>query len=208
MARHTTDSDKTGQDPDREVDGSAPEAAAAAGKDPLAAELGRRGGLKGGKARAAKLSPERRRAIAQQAAAKRWARNKGGDGAPAPRNLGAASALRRGTLRLAGHSLECFVLDDGRRVVGLRSVAAALAGLPLDPEVDALAFAVPGEWQIGRGVTAEHLVALCRARLPGADAAVADLPLALRCQTLLAECALDGLATLIERAALPLDPEG
>lgn len=41
-------------------------------KGPFAVELGRRGGLKGGKARAAKLSPERRRAIARQAAQKRW----------------------------------------------------------------------------------------------------------------------------------------
>ncbi len=42
------------------------------GKDPAAVELGRKGGLKGGKARAAKLSPERRREIARQAAAVRW----------------------------------------------------------------------------------------------------------------------------------------
>jgi hypothetical protein len=33
------------------------------GKDPAAASLGRRGGLKGGKARAAKLAPEQRSAI-------------------------------------------------------------------------------------------------------------------------------------------------
>jgi len=42
------------------------------GKDPAAVSLGRRGGLKGGKARAASLSPERRREIARAAAAKRW----------------------------------------------------------------------------------------------------------------------------------------
>ena len=41
-------------------------------KDPLAVELGRRGGLKGGKARAKKLSPERRREIAKKAAEARW----------------------------------------------------------------------------------------------------------------------------------------
>ena len=41
-------------------------------KDPLAVELGRRGGLKGGKARASKLTPEQRREIAKKAAAKRW----------------------------------------------------------------------------------------------------------------------------------------
>ena len=42
------------------------------GKDPLAVELGRRGGLKGGKARAAKLSSDERHEIAKKAAAARW----------------------------------------------------------------------------------------------------------------------------------------
>ena len=42
------------------------------GKNPAAVALGRLGGLKGGKARAAKLSPERRREIAKKAAEKRW----------------------------------------------------------------------------------------------------------------------------------------
>lgn len=41
-------------------------------KDPHAVALGRRGGLKGGPARAEKLSPERRSEIARQAAAARW----------------------------------------------------------------------------------------------------------------------------------------
>ncbi len=41
----------------------------------VAAELGRRGGLKGGKARAAKLSSRRRKAIAKKAAAVRWSRS-------------------------------------------------------------------------------------------------------------------------------------
>lgn len=36
--------------------------------------LGRLGGLKGGKARAAKLSPKRRREIAKKAIATRWAK--------------------------------------------------------------------------------------------------------------------------------------
>ena len=38
--------------------------------------LGRLGGLKGGKARAAKLSPERRREIAKKAIDARWAKVK------------------------------------------------------------------------------------------------------------------------------------
>lgn len=42
------------------------------GKDPAAVELGRRGGLKGGKARAKKLSAKERSEIARKAAATRW----------------------------------------------------------------------------------------------------------------------------------------
>jgi len=41
-----------------------------------AVALGRRGGLKGGNARAKKLSPERRAAIARLAVSARWARRK------------------------------------------------------------------------------------------------------------------------------------
>ena len=45
-------------------------------KDPVAVELGRRGGLKGGKARAARLTPAQRVAIARRAARARWAATK------------------------------------------------------------------------------------------------------------------------------------
>jgi hypothetical protein len=44
------------------------------GKNPAAVSLGRLGGLKGGKARADKLSPERRKEIAANAAKKRWSK--------------------------------------------------------------------------------------------------------------------------------------
>ena len=42
------------------------------GKNPAAVELGRLGGKKGGKARAAKLSAQERSEIARKAAAARW----------------------------------------------------------------------------------------------------------------------------------------
>lgn len=42
-------------------------------KNPAAVALGRLGGLKGGKARADKLSSKKRKAIAQKAAKARWA---------------------------------------------------------------------------------------------------------------------------------------
>jgi hypothetical protein len=43
-------------------------------KNPAAVALGRLGGLKGGKARAAKLTAEQRTAIARAAATKRWSK--------------------------------------------------------------------------------------------------------------------------------------
>jgi hypothetical protein len=45
-------------------------------KNPAAVELGRLGGLKGGKARAAKLTPEQRKEIARKAANSRWGKLK------------------------------------------------------------------------------------------------------------------------------------
>jgi hypothetical protein len=52
--------------------GNASEPEPDADKDQAAVSLGRRGGLKGGKARAAKMSPERRAEIARKAAKARW----------------------------------------------------------------------------------------------------------------------------------------
>jgi len=43
-------------------------------KNPSAVALGRLGGLKGGQARAKKLSPEQRSAIARKAAKVRWSK--------------------------------------------------------------------------------------------------------------------------------------
>jgi hypothetical protein len=59
IVQDATDEDAPAPDPD-------------AGKDPAAVALGRRGGLKGGRARADKLTPEQRSEIARRAARKRW----------------------------------------------------------------------------------------------------------------------------------------
>lgn len=53
---------------------SAPEPDPDEGKDPAAVALGRKGGLKGGKARAAKMTPEERSEAARKAARARWRR--------------------------------------------------------------------------------------------------------------------------------------
>lgn len=43
-------------------------------RNPAAVELGRLGGIRGGRARADKLTPEKRKEIAQRAARKRWSK--------------------------------------------------------------------------------------------------------------------------------------
>jgi hypothetical protein len=55
-----------------EAIGAAPKLDPYEGKDPAAVELGRRGGLKGGKARAESMTPEQRSAAAKKAAQARW----------------------------------------------------------------------------------------------------------------------------------------
>jgi len=52
--------------------GERPETDPDAGKDAAAVALGRKGGLKGGAARAASMTPEQRAEIAKKAAAARW----------------------------------------------------------------------------------------------------------------------------------------
>jgi len=59
----------TGQKPEPE-----PKPLSIEGKNPNAVALGRLGGLKGGKARSEKLTPEQRKEIAKKAAKARWNR--------------------------------------------------------------------------------------------------------------------------------------
>lgn len=60
-----------------EATGEAPPTDPNDGKDPAAVSLGRRGGLKGGRARADKLSAKRRSEIARKAAQARWGKKEG-----------------------------------------------------------------------------------------------------------------------------------
>ncbi|MCA0336973.1 MAG: P63C domain-containing protein [Actinobacteria bacterium] len=71
---------------------------------------------KGGRARAAKLSPEERRVIASEAAAARW-----GD---------VHVAESTGEIRIGDLSITCAVLDDGTRVVSQSAVLQALGRNP------------------------------------------------------------------------------
>ena len=74
------------------------------------------GKIKGGLARAARLSPEERKEIAQKAAAVRWNNN----GIKIPK------ATHFGELKFLDIKIPCAVLEDGTRVLSERSVAKAL----------------------------------------------------------------------------------
>lgn len=69
----------------------------------------------GGIARAKALSPAARKAIAQKAAASRWAGN-------IPR------ATHDGVIKLGDLEIECAVLEDGRRVISERAMTRAFGG--------------------------------------------------------------------------------
>ena len=58
------------------ISGELPREEPESGKNPAAVALGRLGGLKGGRARAEKLSPRKRREIARKAAQSRWQRKR------------------------------------------------------------------------------------------------------------------------------------
>lgn len=80
-------------------------------KDPHAVALGKRGGRKGGVARAKAMAPEERKASAQKAAQARWSVPK---------------ATHVGELKIGSLALPCAVLEDGRRVISERGMSDAL----------------------------------------------------------------------------------
>lgn len=73
---------------------------------------------RGGNARAAKLTKEQRREIAKKAAQDRWARIKDPDRLP--------EAESDGTLQIGAVELDVYLLNDRRRVISKKAMAAAL----------------------------------------------------------------------------------
>ena len=106
-----------------------------------AKELSSRGAKKGGKARAAVLTPAERSAIATKAANARWAKQRGDPLAEeevetytsltqpnVARLPGERVSLFHGEVSFGTLSVPCHVLDDGSRVIAQREVVKALTG--------------------------------------------------------------------------------
>jgi len=81
-------------------------------KGSRAAAMGRRGGLKGGKARAAALTPEQLRASGEKAAQARWG----------------PKATHLGSLPIVGLAIPCANLDNGLRVISQRGFYSVIGG--------------------------------------------------------------------------------
>jgi P63C domain len=117
----------------------------AANTSEAARALGRLGGAKGGKARAAKLTPDQRSEIARKAVQTRWAKVRterqvgsqeivGTQPEPSlePEVLPTGDlpvAKYKGVLDLMGAEIPCYVLDNGQRVIGRTAATEALTGI-------------------------------------------------------------------------------
>ena len=174
---------------------------------------------KGGKARKASLSPQRRKEIAQAAARKRWA----------PANFVAASspatifAKHVGVLELGGSELDVYVLSNETRVISLNRVVKAITDREggnlgeyigvsaLKPFIDkdivlgeSYEFEVPGTQFRGRGITAESFLAICQGYVAAlqrhALTTERQTEIAIKCSIILSSCAKVGLIALIDEA--------
>lgn len=203
-----------------------------------ARELSRRGASKGGKARAESLTPSGRKEIAQLAARARWAKKQraGSEGqASGSVDHGqdeTAMTLRgkdrlpimyfKGKVQMGTLELQCYVLDNGKRVIAQREVVRALTGQAkgnlsryietpnLDPYIDSdliadrtIHFSIPGNPKVAIGYEATLLVDICEAYLWARDAgklAVNQLHLARQAEIIMRACAKVGIIALIDEA--------
>lgn len=133
-------------------------------------------------------------------------------------------AKHKGDLQLGGDSgLECYVLDDGKRVISLRTVVKAIAstesgnlgsyiganGLKpfLNSELilgETIDFALPGTQFRSRGITAEAFLDICNAYVSALRAGTLETQrqreIAIQASILLSACAKVGLIALIDEA--------
>ncbi len=86
--------------------------------------LAKLGASKGGKARAAALTPEERQAIASDASMARWAREKVQSGQE--KILKATHGSPDRPLRIGSIAIPCFVLENGQRVISQNGMLSAI----------------------------------------------------------------------------------
>lgn len=178
---------------------------------------------KGGRARAASLSPEERVRIARQGAEKRW--QNGGDLLRATHDSGDHP------LNIAGQDIPCYVIEDGRRVLSLGGMVRSLGmsigsasrregdrlfnfatGKALEPFVskdllsrmkEPVRFRAPSGGTMATGYEATILPDLCDAVLEARKAGALrkdQMHIAEKCEMLVRAFARVGIIALVDEA--------
>lgn len=175
--------------------------------------------VRGGRARAAALSPEHRRAICQAAAIARWT------GAPP------LKATHQGDLNLSGLQIPCYVLENGKRILartqmvsglgmkeggnqrlGKDRLANFIAGKRIFPFVqaslahsikDPIRFRIPNGSVVAYGFEATALVDLCEVVLTarqGGHLQLQQMHIADRCELIVRALSRVGIVALVDEA--------
>lgn len=206
-----------------------------------ASELSRLGASKGGKARASVLTPAERKEISRAAVIARWKKAKGENYVPSGSGpeqgdspleggkypaRGAATdgslhSIFPGTLRLGGLSLECHVLNDGRRVFTQRELVRVLTGgvrtgdlrrylssLSIQRKTTEIAltpieFKIPNNPTPARGLEATALIEICEAYLEAREQELLQpnqQHIARQAEIITRACAKVGVIALIDEA--------
>jgi len=137
--------------------------------------------------------------------------------------LSSPFAKWRGEIDLFGEHIDCYVLDDGKRVIALRSAVKAIADIDsgkltsvigassLRPFIDLELieseleeFSIPGTQLLGRGMTTEHFELICRGyvRALYEKAALTDrqTEMAIKCAVITSGLTRTGIDALIDEA--------
>lgn len=180
-------------------------------------EIETTGKAKGGVARAKALTKDRRASIAKAAAEARWRKN---DVEPVPTSL---QAHWSGQLNLGGAPIDCYVLNNGERVISLRAAVSAIADADsgdlakfigvssMKPFIDKdlvlaelLEFVIPGTQFKGSGLTTgvfeQILRAYVRALHEGAPLTDRQREIAIKCAVISAGLIRSGLDALVDEA--------
>lgn len=128
-----------------------------------------------------------------------------------------------GELTLGKNTVDCYVLDNGDRVISMGAAVTALANTKsadlaeyigvkaLNPYInkelvlaETIVFNIPGSTYTGRGIRAEIFLDICNAYVAafseGSLTTERQREIAIRCSVLLASCAKIGLIALIDEA--------
>jgi hypothetical protein len=198
-----------------------------------AQEFSRRAASKGGRARASVLTAEERKEIARRASRARWA--KGDDTAELDVPAQAAApvavvesqesdmpySMFAGTVEIGDVSLDCYVLNDGRRVLSSGGVVRALRGTESKPaslsrylgalptyepgmlDGSLIHFRIPTNPTVAQGYEAILLIEICDLYLRARDLGLLKVNqerLAKMAEIIVRSCAKVGIEALVDEA--------